>query len=504
MSNLPPSTAPVATKFNLGIDNALITVPQNYTVPANPPSMPNPPNTTSVVTINTASTTVKDSVTIYASSILGFQNELVLSFLIQRIDQTIDSALAPVDATITPADGEPLPILIGDTTGDWVTGTWNAGLNGWVGNLPFNLTPYPGYQPTNKSALTQYVATNYKTLFINPMGTGGTIAPDHPPSYQVNIYAYDSQSGQPSPASYTYAVCNFTLVVSPSVANYGLGVSCLQLTDLSAVKPLPNPVVTTYCANEISLAGHNSLYVKSTSGFHVGDSVIIGLGTSRQDPPPMLPIVEANAVSAIVSPTELTLVTALTYTHTPGEQDSVGDYMLYSYINTVTISLSSFDFPTNEPYVNLYYFFYPLEPTSANPNPITVSLGYPAGETLVAGKAVGGAGGYNTFIWTSTIDLNNSEITFNSITTSLLNYNPGTTANSVIPAYPTSGYVTRDVQRYGTNEPYSWWLHLVFLKSPLEAGFPVITAGDSYLLQVIGQDSKGVTATAYTIIRVTA
>lgn len=502
MSNLPPSTAPVTTLFNLGIDNALITVPQNYTVPANPPSMPNPPNSATVVTTNTATTTVKDSVTIYVSSILGFENKLKLSFLIKKIDQTIDSALAPIDATTVPADGDPLPILIGDTTGDWVTGTWNADLGGWVGDLPFTLTPYPGYQPSDESALTQYMATSYKTLFINPRGVGGAISPNHPPSYQVNVYAYDSVTSptQPSPPSYTYAVCNFTLVVSPSVANYGLGVSCVQLTDLTAVNPLPNPVISTYIAApsakypDDNTKGQQYISVQSTTGFHVGDSIIIGVGTLLQDPQPNPsppPISTGNMVASILSLTRLMLDSVLAFNHTSGE--TVGNYMQYSYINSVTMSLAKFAALHVAPYVNLYYFFYPLEPTQSNPYPITVLWNFPAGETTMNGTFTGGSGGQPDAVQDTVLDFNNSTVNFNSVPTTLNNYVPG-----VAWTIPTD-YYSRDTQRYETDELYSVWFHLVFTTSPY-----IPLAGDSYLFQVTGQDTQGVTVTAYTIIRVTA
>jgi hypothetical protein len=196
----------VSTDFQIGIDNAMIQVPQNYTVPSNPPSMPNPPSGVGIVT-NTATTTTKDTVTVYLSAIKGFNSGVTLSFFIRRIDSTVDPALPPADATTAPAD----QILIGSTSSDWVSGTYDPIRNGWGASLPFTLAP------NVHNALNYYAATNYKTLWINPQGTGGAIDPNHPPSYQVNLYALDVGTN-------TYTACSFTLVVLPSVNNYGLGV----------------------------------------------------------------------------------------------------------------------------------------------------------------------------------------------------------------------------------------------------------------------------------------
>lgn len=204
-------TAPtLTTLYQIGIDNAQIQVPQNYTVPANPPSMPNPPNNLAVPTNNTQTTTTSDSVTIYLSAIKGFNNSLYMSFLIQPMTTTLAASLGynlpTIDQTTAPWVG-----LIGSTSFNWLTGVYDSGALGWVGPLPFSM------QSNNGSALNTYVATNYQTLWINPGLTGGAIDPSHPPSYLVTIFAFD-------PVTNTYTSCNFTLVVMPSVANYGLGV----------------------------------------------------------------------------------------------------------------------------------------------------------------------------------------------------------------------------------------------------------------------------------------
>ena len=279
-------SAPVlSTVFQIGVDNAMITVPQTYTVPTNPPSEPNPPSNTSVPT-NTSTATTKDSVTIYASSIKGFKNPLTMSFFIRAIDHYLDPTLPPINDTIAPWVGN-----IGSTHLNWVPGTLNIAVSsatcsgttrtvltdttlalatnalvgytltytsgpasgqsqviisntattittaaflppphaptpgggdtyqvylGWKGALPFSLTPTGS---STNTALNTYVALNYQTLWINPENTGGTIDPNFPPSYLVTIYAVDT-----STTPNTFASCSFTIVIMPSIANYGLGI----------------------------------------------------------------------------------------------------------------------------------------------------------------------------------------------------------------------------------------------------------------------------------------
>jgi hypothetical protein len=213
----PPPT--ISNVFQIGVDNAMITVPQNYTVPANPPSTPCPPTLVSQPT-NTQTTTTKDIVTIYVSAIKGFHGTLTMSYYVTRIDTYVDPDLPSEDATTALWQGK-----IGDGL-TWVTGVpWVNPLepldNGWVGTFGWKL------QPNSGNSLNTYVATNYRTLWINPLDTGGLIDPTHPPSYQVNIFAEDTTD----PLHPTYAACSFTLVVLPSVADYGIGVTETILTN---------------------------------------------------------------------------------------------------------------------------------------------------------------------------------------------------------------------------------------------------------------------------------
>lgn len=196
----------LASDFQIGVDNALIQVPQYYTVPANPPAEPNPPDGLSLVT-NIAKSTTKDTVTIYVSAIKGFNHTLTMSVFIQRIDLSVDPLLPPSDVTTAPAD----QLLIGQSHTNMLACVYDPVDNGWKQTFLWFLIP------NVSNSLNTYVATNFRTLWINPQGTGGNIDPNHPPSYLVNIYAVD-------PISNTYAACSFTLVVLPSVVNYGLGV----------------------------------------------------------------------------------------------------------------------------------------------------------------------------------------------------------------------------------------------------------------------------------------
>ena len=201
------SSPTVATLFQIGVDSAQIQVPQNTTVPVNPPSIPNPPTSTSIAS-NSSTASTNDSITLYVSGIKGFNNPLTISFFIQQVSTALDSSISPADSTTASWMGS-----IGSTPTNMVSGTYNAIKNGWTGTLPFTLTPMAGTQ----TALNTYVATNYITLFINPGLTGGAIDPSLPPSFLVNIYALDTVTN-------TVASTNFVLVVIPSQASYGLGV----------------------------------------------------------------------------------------------------------------------------------------------------------------------------------------------------------------------------------------------------------------------------------------
>lgn len=280
------SSPTLSSIFQIGIDNALIQVPQNYLVPTNPPSPHNPPNSGEVPNPNGAT---KDSVTLYVSAIQGFNNPLSISFFIRKIDQRVGGTALPVtDRTTTPADGAPLSIEIGTdaVSTNLQTGIWDGTNFGWKNTI---IGPDDVHQlvmtPNINNALNTYVATNYRTLFINPQGTGGTINPQHPPSYQINIYAYD-------PITNTYASCSFTLVVLPSIQYYGLGTFLtdahgnplyvnngtltimygkflnmyIQYYPLEATTPLTNPaqINTTLTVDGILLDGNVADYPPNT------------------------------------------------------------------------------------------------------------------------------------------------------------------------------------------------------------------------------------------------
>jgi len=239
--------APVISNvFQIGVDNAMITVPQNYMVPANPPCTPSPPTDSSQPT-DTQNTTTKDSVTIYLSAIKGFDLPLQMSYYITRIDTYVDPNLPSEDATTAEWEG-----VIGSSPTDLSTGTpWTNLLepldNGWTGLFTWTL------QANSGNALNTYVARNFRTLWINPRKTGGLINPNHPPSYQVNIFATDIPT-----TPNTYAACSFTLVVLPSVADYGLGVTETILQTDNTTKLFGNSVVLKQ--NGHSINNYATLY----------------------------------------------------------------------------------------------------------------------------------------------------------------------------------------------------------------------------------------------------
>lgn len=204
----------------------MIQVPQNYTVPANPPSLHNPPYGADVVNPNG---TTKDSVTLYISAIKGFDHPLTISYFILKIDARVnsDTTTLPVDDyTTVPADGVALPLEIGTSAANMTfAGAWDNVNFGWPGTIlapgggPLILTPNKVVLGIYQNPLNTYSPYNYVTLWINPTTTGGSINSAHPPSYQVTIYATDT-----TVTPNTYASCSFTLVVMPSVQTYGLGV----------------------------------------------------------------------------------------------------------------------------------------------------------------------------------------------------------------------------------------------------------------------------------------
>jgi len=229
---------PIASGFQIGVDNALIQVPQNYTVPANPPTPHNPPNLGDTPNPNG---TTKDSVTLYVSAIKGFNHALTISYFIRKIDFRVnsDTTTLPVDDyTLVPADGDALPLRIGTDVTNLTTVSapvWDGINFGWHGPITASdditlLTLYPNAS----NSLNTYVAQNYVTLWINPNTTGGGINPAHPPAYQVNLYAADITDPH---ATNTCASCSFTLVVLPSINTYGLGVYETSYINSVSLKP---------------------------------------------------------------------------------------------------------------------------------------------------------------------------------------------------------------------------------------------------------------------------
>jgi len=356
----------LASDYQIGVDNALIQVPQNYTVPANPPSEPNPPSSTLQSTKNAQTTTTKDSVTIYVSAIKGFNNPLTMSFFIKKIDTTVDPNLSPADATTVPTDGAPLPILIGSTHLNWVQGVWDGTNEGWKATLPFMLTP------NVSNSLNTYVATNFQTLWINPQNTGGKISPNHPPSYQVNIYAHD-------PLTNSFAACSFTLVVSQSAAQYGLGV--YEVTH----NPTPTIPTQSTFVNADSNNGTFNLYVDNVQGFMIDQTIEIGRGTPRD---------EINSVTGVFAD-HIVLFGALLFTHTASEADSVLGYQTQIFTNKVSLSASA-----APPNVQLGFQYYPLEPTYSQPADIHISFKIPSDIHSIINQATSTINGtpLNTFV----------------------------------------------------------------------------------------------------------
>jgi len=497
----------VSNVFWIGVDNALIQVPQNYTVPANPPSTPNPPvnsviasgtaqifttntvlyttllmtpnayvgyiltyttgpaageteiilsNTASTITTNPfpstpvpgnsfqvilptptsgGTTTTKDSVTVYVSAIKGFNNPLTLSFFLQKVDSTVDPNISAIDSTVADWVGN-----IGTSPTSWTTGTYTTlptTESGWAGYIPAYSGGNAILQPNSGNVLNTYATTNYQTLFINPETTGGVINPSFPPSYKVNIFAYDSVTN-------TYAACSFTLVVLPSVATYGLGV--LQKTATA------NTYVNVDSSGLV-------LHVKSTKGFEVGQQIVIGKNTARCEVA-TIGVVNATPVSFFALNTG-----PMTYSHTAAEADTVSGNMVFT--NSVNLLRNGHD-PSIGSFVTLYYYFYPLEPTASVPNPITITL---------------------QDFSSQLIDTTNSTI-------SSPYYSGGTpvalsayTNQIVIPSSPTS--ITGD----NISQPVIVTLYLANVT--YNASDPTTY---HTLLKLIGTDINGVTTTSYTVV----
>ena len=511
----PPSLSSV---FQIGVDNAMIQVPQNYTVPANPPSEPNPPDSVLVAT-NTTNTTPKDSVTLYVGAIQGFAHLLTITFFVQALqlfqqiativsytapngtftipsssgllvgdsvtvsspDGTVsadgvistvssstiivvyfsdglpvslqtapvvitdntqgDPNMAPVDSTIAPWVGS-----IGSTHNDWVTSSssnFDPVNDGWIGTLPFTLTP------NVSNSLNTYVAQNYKTLWINPQGTGGIINPNHPPSYIVTIYATD-------PITNTYAACNFTLVVGPSFANYGIGVT----------ETLPSAITFV---NQNSGSATNILYVASITGFYKGEKIVIGESTPNEEAATI-----ASVNTALLS---LALKEPLSYTHLATDQHSVIGDRLFG--NSVALPVDDTTSAT------LFFNFYPFEssiisPSDLNetPSPITITL-----DTTIESNAVEQD--------SRMIDLSKSTI-----------YSPILGSDPIGDAIYLTDYTGQIQLPVGLTRdmplaiPDLWYVKVVLY---LNANPENLT---QTLFKITGTDGNGVTASAYTVITV--
>jgi hypothetical protein len=426
----PPT---VATDFQIGVDNAMIQVPQNYTVPANPPATPNPP-TLLVQPTNTTTTTTKDSVTIYVSAIKGFTNLLTMSFFIQRIDTSVDPDLpSPLDATTALWQGE-----IGDGL-TWATSTYDSVEDGWKGSFSIGAGAWylrPNGDSTVNS-LNLYEAQNYRTLWINPQSTGGAINPNHPPSYEVNIYAFD-------PITNTVAACSFTLVVLPSVASYGLGVMETLF------------VSTTLTANAI--VGTTYLSVVSTTGFKVGETIDI------------LTRSEHWVIGSIPDATTLIITTPISSHDPPMITDVVTNRSVFC--NSVSIKNDDTDSAT------ITFNFYPLEPYGTTSAPVAIYIDY-----------------FNSLI----IDTTKSTITALLQTSSLVDYFTGKgTLTQPIPFW-VEGLTGPSFSRDAPSAPVTVTLFLRAPGPPLPPGY---VYPDHALFKLTGIDSNGVSATAYTVIRV--
>lgn len=438
----------LSTLFKIGVDNALIQVPQNYTVPANPPSEPNPPDNLATPTENTQSTTTSDSVTVFVSAIKNFSAPLTMSMVIQpmtsELAAELDFTLSPLDSTIAPWLGQ-----IGSTSTNWLSAsqmTPTSDGTGTQGPLPFVL------QPNLSNSLNTYVASNFKTLWINPGLTGGAINPNHPPSYLVSIFAFD-------PLSNTYAACNFTLVVVPSVANYGLGV---------------------YSKAQV---GDDFTYINSVT---LNTKVVTGTTTS--------------ASATVLTDTNLSLVVnsltddVLIYTTGP----AIGPGNPITSNTATTITTPAFapapsgggrdDFQVSEG-ITIYYFFYPLEPASKQTPGF--GSGYPSDLNI-------------------TVDFFNNPI-IDQTNTTITNYD-GAMAGTPIPigsytAADGAGAIlkgfTRDtlsaVSLYNIQHGSHFLKVRLYLNDNTSAGNPIYSHA---LLKITATDNNGVSVSAYTAIYV--
>jgi hypothetical protein len=258
-----------------------------------------------------------------------------------------------------------------------------------------------------------------------------------PPSYKVNVFAYDSITN-------TYAVCNFTLVVLPSIADYGLGV----------VQKIATANTTV---NKNSTAGGVVLFVKSVTGFAVGQQVIVAPNTTRME------IHTIGVVNSQPVPF-LALNELLTYTHTAAQADPVAGNLVFC---------NSVEMPRGG-HVTLAYYFYPLEPEPSVPNPITITVEPSSNFSKTA-----------------------SPIIDNSLTTlaypGIAPIQLGSYVNDII--IPTTPTITRDA----LSSPVVVTLYLA-------AGLPAYDPNDveptsnHFLFQVKGTDTLNVVASSYTVV----
>jgi hypothetical protein len=527
------SAPTIATEYQIGIDNALIQVPQNYTVPANPPALHNPPLSTDTMNVNGVT---KDSVTIYVSAIHDFSNPLLISFFVRRIDKvfqltsnitynsipnttsmtvtsvygfnvtdtvqldsiselnptsvistitqitanvitvagnipsdlgtsaftitdlttSVDPALDTLDETTVPVDGDALPLQIGTSATNMQSGVWNATYKGWAGYI--NNAPNTGalyLTPNASNALSTYTPQNYITLWLNPNNTGGAIDPNHPPSYQVNLFALDTITN-------TYASCNFTLVVLPSVASYGLGVFAKQ------VEPLLLKAPSTYTGTATSATA--TVMADTTTPLTLTSNSVIGYYlqyTSGNCANLCLPIISNTATS--VTTASFTTQWGLT----PSNGDSYRILQPIGFINSVALPPDG----SNAYYVEIVLTWYPLEPAITAPASISVTSNIltPSFAPLTTQDIQSRV---NTYI----IDIGN------------------TTINGITLATFTSITLPANFTRNAPSNPVLLHLTLSTSANPTSSN-PVETHG---LIELLGTDANGVSASAYTGITVVA
>lgn len=397
----------------------MLQVPQNYTVPANPPTLHNPPISSDPAP--NANGTVKDSITVFVSAILGYNTPLSISYFIRRLDQTVDPSMPSEDQTLLPAYGDTtLPLRIGtdiinldanaptwvivnsgtstsasgntltDSGHTWVVnayvGLWllmtsgpasgqylqivsntthtltlsgsfsptptlgggdtyqvtPLGWSGYIGNQDDNpldyltLTPNKVVGGVYQNPLYTYAPFNYVTLFINPHTIGGAIDPNHPPSYQVNLYAFDIYQN-------VYAACSFTLVVLPSTATYGLGVTAHSVSSV--------------------LAGTST----TVSSFQMTDNT--QLWTSNQWEGYLLEYTTGAASGQVqqIFLNDATTLTTGTFHTTPANGDQYAILKIGAFVNSVSLKTNG------GTTVDVVFQWYPIEPQVSAPVAVTVT-----------------------------------------------------------------------------------------------------------------------------------